>query len=108
MFQFIRNVRNYFDFPSWTQASRSNRHPKRIIRPYLHRARTTPRYASPQRRSHQARINTIQAESKKKLAHGREVHDEKQQALSKKYKVSLEIAKMGRDALEEYLNEKSY
>lgn len=46
--------------------------------------------------------------AKKKLAHGREVHDEKQQALSKKYKVSLEIAKMGRDALEEYLNEKSY
>jgi hypothetical protein len=56
----------------------------------------------------QARINAIQEESEQKLAHGKEIHDEKQQALSKKNKVSLEKAKVGRDALEEYLNEKSY
>jgi hypothetical protein len=55
----------------------------------------------------QARTNAIQEESKQKLAHGKEIHDEKQQALSKN-KVSLVKAKVGRDALEEYLNENSY
>jgi hypothetical protein len=56
----------------------------------------------------QVRINAVQEESKQKLAHGKEIHDEKQQALSKKNKVSLVKAKVGRDGLEEYLNEKSY
>lgn len=55
----------------------------------------------------QARTNAIQEESKQKLAHGKEIHDEKQQALSKKNKVSLVKVKVGRDALE-YLNENSY